>query len=123
MADSYLQVAFPSEFCLVTHAHGTEACCSACAGPLDKETARKAVQQARMYAVAAVQRAARYAAEGGIPYQPPPGFEMQAGYQTVTPVARCKSSFSTSLCGSWEPLWMQACMLGGRPWRMRRPVS
>lgn len=37
-----------------------------------------------MYAAAAVQRAARYAAEGGMPYQPPAGYEMQAGYQTVT---------------------------------------
>jgi hypothetical protein len=67
----------------------------------------KAVQQARVYAAAAVQRAARYAAEGGIPYQPPQGYEMQAGYPTVTAAACWEQPCRSSLL----LLRMHTCML------------
>lgn len=72
------------------------------AGPMDKETAQKAVQQAREYAVHAVHRAAKYAAAGGVSYQPPAGFELQTVFPTVgVPAGHLHHTQALSI---WLPL-------------------
>ena len=68
------------------------------AGPMDKEMAQKAVQQAREYAMHVVHRAAKYAAAGGIAYQAPPGFELQTVFPTVGALRTPHSGISHVIC-------------------------